>query len=398
MHPPVYKISHKKIQKMISPQTIQQVKDRVDILDILHDYIKLKKQGANYLGICPFHAEKSPSFTVSPAKQIYKCFGCGKTGGAINFIMEHDKKTYPQTIEILATRYNIAIQIEEETPEKKEAREKAQSQKDWYHEILQYTVTKYHQNLITNIQAPAYQYLKEKRQFTEETIHFWQLGAAPEAWQYLTDDIIKKEWYQPAKDLGLVSEKEGKVFDFFRNRIIIPIHDHHGNIAGITAREIPISQQSTVDSQQPSVDSRPSSVVKTPKYLNSKESLIFNKSKILFGLHQAIQARAFKPPFAHNEEPYCYLVEGNADVITLHECGFQNAVATCGTSLTEHHIRLLKQHVNYVVIIPDTDASGHTAAQKNVDHLLSADMRVEVLTLPTAKDIDEYIRQYASSP
>jgi DNA primase len=366
---------------MISEQTINSVKNRVDILDIIGQFIKLKKQGANHLGNCPFHAEKTSSFTVSPARQIYKCFGCGASGDAIKFIQQHEKKSYPEAIEWLASHYHIAIELQEETPEKKQARETAQSQKDLFHQVTQYAITKYHQNLTThNSQLSTINYLTA-RGISPETIQFWQIGHAPDDWQFLTQDIINKNYYEPAKTLGLVSEKNGKVYDFFRNRITIPIHDHNGNAIGLGCRWLPTGNKE-IDDQQ-------------AKYINSKESLIYQKSKVLFGLYQAIQSKAFRHPVIHNADLYCYLVEGYFDVITLHNYGFQNTVAPCGTALTEDHIKLLKRYINHMVLIRDTDAAGKKAMQRDIDLLLAADFHVSVVDLPTAKDIDEYARNYA---
>lgn len=369
---------------MIKQSTIQAVKDRMDIIDVLSQFVKLKKRGANHIACCPFHAEKTESFTVSPAKQIYKCFGCGVSGDAINFIIEHEKKSYPEAIQWLADYYHITVEIEEETPEKKQARETAQNQKQLLQTVAQYAADKYQNNLLSSPLADGASYLKE-RGITEQTIQFWGLGHAPADWQYLTHDIIAKEMYQPAKQLGLIKENNGKVFDFYRERITIPLHDHNGNIAGIAGRLLPETEQTT----------DPKSEIRNPKYINPPESPLYNKSKILYGLAQAIQAKAFHRSTWVNEAPYCYLVEGYFDVISMHEKFFQNTVATSGTALTEEHIKLLKRHVNHIVLLRDTDTAGHKAALRDIDLLLHADMRVEVIHLPTSKDIDEYARNYA---
>lgn len=367
---------------MIKATTIQAVKDRMDIIDITSQFLKLKKRGANSIACCPFHAEKTESFTVSPAKQIYKCFGCGKSGDAITFIIEHEKKTYPEAIEWLASHYHIAVEIEEETPEKKEAREKAKDQKALYQSIIQFAADKYHNNLLSakSEQLKASSYLTD-RGITEETIQFWGIGHAPEQWQYISSDIISRGWYEHAKQLGLIKTHDGKTFDFYRNRITIPLHDHNGNIIGIAGRLLPVAQQDAQSVQ--------------PKYINPAESILYNKSKILFGLDKAITAKAFQKPCVQNGEIFAYLVEGYFDVISLHEKGFPNTVATCGTALTEDHIKLLKRYVNHIVLLRDTDPAGITAASKDIDHLLKADFRVSTIQLPTAKDIDEYARNYA---
>jgi DNA primase len=360
---------------MISQQTINAVKDRMDIFDIVSQHVKLQKHGANFLGLCPFHAEKTGSFTVSSAKQIYKCFGCGKSGDAIKFIQEHEKKDFPEAIVSLAQHYNIPVEYREETEEQKKQREQTVDQKQLLRSAVSFALQKY-QTLLTNTpqqNGEAWKYLIE-RDITEEAAQFWGLGHAPDLWHFISAGMIENNFYQPALDAGLIKTKDGKAFDFYRARIIIPIHDHRGDLAGIAGRLLPPSFSGS--EQQ------------TAKYLNPQESVLYNKSKILFGLHQAILAKAFNK----TDGAPAYLCEGYFDVISMHEEGIQTAVATCGTALTEDQIKLLKRYTNHVVVLRDKDAAGNKAAMKDIDLLLHSRMITEVVEVPEGKDIDEYIR------
>ena len=354
---------------MITPQTIEQIKSRIDIIDIISDYVKLKKRGSNYLGLCPFHNEKTPSFTVSPAKELYKCFGCGKSGNAITFLMEHDKLSYVESLKWLAARYNIEIEETETSPEQKILAQTADS----LYIINNYAKDFFENTLWNNEEGKevALSYLKE-RGFRDETIKKFQLGFNPTEKNSLTQSLIT---HQFNKELLLktgltVVRNNDELVDNYRGRIIFPIHHNTGKIIGFGARIIGKND-------------------KAPKYINTPENEIYVKSKILYGLYFA------RSPIDKAKE--CLLVEGYTDVISLHQAGIENVVASGGTSLTTEQIRLIKKYTNNLTIIYDGDNAGVKAALRGLDMALEEGLNVKLVLIPDNEDPDSYVNKVGTT-
>ncbi len=351
---------------MISPATISAVLSAANIIDVIGAHVQLKRNGANHTGLCPFHNEKSPSFSVSAAKQIYKCFGCGEGGNAIQFLIKHDKLTFPEAIKQLADKYNIAVeedtqyQLPQETKNKKE---------EMAH-LLQWAAQQYEQ-LLQSISAdhPAKQYLAS-RGYTPERISEWGMGYAPANFKYLTENIISQNKYTIAAELGLVKSKEGKTYDFYHNRIIVPIHDHNGNLTGFAARQIPTGSEEDK---------------KYPKWINPPNSLLYQKNKTWYGLHTAVQT-------IHREK-MAYLVEGYPDVHTMQDNGITNTIAPCGKEITDEQIQMLKRYTQHICFVPNIDdnQSGQNAVLKQIDRFAAAGFKLSLIELPTCNDADEYI-------
>src|SRR5487761_2638065 len=309
---------------MISQATIQQIVSRIDIIEIVSSFIKLKKRGTNYIGLCPFHNEKTPSFTVSPSKEIYKCFGCGRSGNTISFLMEHEKYSYIEALKWLAVKYNVAIEETETSPEFKEHQQVADS----LHIINKFAQQFFSNSLLNTEEGTSIglSYLKE-RGFREDIIKKFELGYNPEARDTFAKaatgalfnaDLLVKT--------GLVVARENGLQDNYRGRIIFPIHNQTGKIAGFGARLIRNND-------------------KAPKYINTPENEIYVKSKILYGSYFARQAI--------DKKDECLLVEGYTDVISLHQAGIENVVASGGTSLTSDQLRLVKKYTSNLTIIYD---------------------------------------------
>ena len=348
---------------MISKRTIQEVFNTAQVAEVIEDYVSLKRRGANMLGLCPFHDEKTPSFTVSPSKNIYKCFGCGKGGGPVQFLMEHDQLSYPEAIRALAKRYNI--EIEEDTPEDKEAYEEQRKLEESYH-IINDFASEYFKNNLFNTQDGkliALSYFKE-RGFLESTLENFDLGYALDNSKGLADKASKAQFKDEyVKAVGLQSEKG---YDFFRSRVIFPIHSVSGKIIAFAGRTL-------------------SSDKKIPKYINSPETLIYNKRKVLYAMHLA------KGPIRKKDN--CYIVEGYTDVISLYQNGIQNVVASSGTALTDEQVRLVKRYTNNITFLYDGDPAGVKAALRGLDLVLRNDMNVKLVLLPDSEDPDSYVRK-----
>lgn len=353
---------------MISPQTIQQITSRIDILDVVGEFVKLKKRGTSYLGLCPFHGEKSPSFTVSPAKEIYKCFGCGKSGNSITFLMEHEKYSYIEAMRWLANRYNIQIEETAVSPEIKQHQLLADSlfvinnfARTFFTEQLWHTEEG--QNI-------ALSYLEE-RGFVKEVMEKFQLGYSPQSRIAFTTQA-KTQQFTPELLLktGLVVNRNDELLDNYRGRIIFPIHNNTGKIIGFGARVIGKAE-------------------KAPKYINTPENELYIKSKILYGSYFARQS------IDKNDE--CLLVEGYTDVISLHQAGIENVVASGGTSLTVDQLRLIKKYTNNLTIIYDGDAAGVKAALRGLDMALEEGLDVKLVLIPDKEDPDSYVRKVGAS-
>jgi DNA primase len=349
---------------LISKDTIQQIQSRIDILDVVGSFVKLKRRGTNHLGLCPFHNEKSPSFTVSGAKEIYKCFGCGKSGNAIGFLMELEKYSYVEALKWLANRYNIEVVETEVSPEVKLQQQAADS----LYIINNFAQQFFKKQLFETEEGRdvALTYL-EKRGFTEATINKFQIGYNPKAADDFATDAIKSQYnVELLIKAGLVNQRDGQVRDNYRERIIFPVHNQSGKIVGFGARIIKSND-------------------KAPKYINTPENEIYVKSKLLYGTYFARLA------IDKNDE--CLLVEGYTDVISLHQAGVENVVASGGTSLTIDQLRLVKKYTNNLTIVYDGDGAGVKAAMRGMDLALEEGLNVQLVLIPDNEDPDSYVNK-----
>ncbi|MEA3426622.1 MAG: DNA primase [Bacteroidota bacterium] len=354
---------------MISPNTIQQITSRIDIIDVVGEFVKLKKRGTNYLGLCPFHNEKSPSFTVSPAKEIYKCFGCGKSGNTITFLMEHEKYNYVEALRWLAARYNIEVEETETSPEQKQLIQTADSLF-----IINNFARQFFTNALFNTEdgkAIALSYLHE-RGFRNETIEKFQIGYNPDSRDGLTRALLSNQFNKELlPKTGLVSVRNGdELADNYRGRIIFPIHNHTGKIIGFGARVIGKSDRG-------------------PKYINTPENEVYSKSKILYGMYQA--------RMAIDKADECLLVEGYTDVVSLHQAGIENVVASGGTSLTTEQLRLIRKYTNNLTIVYDGDKAGVKAALRGLDMALEEGLNVRLVLIPDNEDPDSYVNKVGAA-
>lgn len=357
-----------KLPLLIPKETVDQIIETSRVEEVVGDYVNLKKRGANLLGLCPFHNEKTPSFTVSPSKGIYKCFGCGKAGSSVNFIMEHEHYSYPEALRFLANKYNIEIEEEEQTAEQiKEANEK-----ESLFLVSQYAAEYFEQQLneTDDGRAIGLSYFKE-RGFREETIKKFKLGYSPNEWDALTKAAIKKGYgLEYLEKTGLTIVKGEKTFDRFKGRVIFPIQNISGRVIGFGGRTLSADK-------------------KTAKYLNSPESEIYHKSKVLYGLNLAKRKIV--------EQDRCFLVEGYTDVISFHQNGIENVVSSSGTSLTTDQIRLLKRYTSNITILFDGDAAGIKAAFRGIDMILEEGLNVKVLSFPEGEDPDSFAKSHSSA-
>ncbi len=342
---------------MISQKTIAQIFETAKIEDVVGDFVNLKRRGVNMIGLCPFHDEKTPSFTVSPAKNICKCFGCGKGGSPVSFLMEHDNLTYPEALRVLAKKYGIEIEEDGNPDKSKEERQHLES----LYLINQFTKDFFIDQMNnTDIgRSVGLHYFKD-RGFREDIIERFGLGYSPNDGKSLMkklDDVgYEKTLYEK---LGVV--KNGR--DFFRGRVMFPIHNLTGKCIGFGGRILKANK-------------------KAPKYVNSSEAEIYNKSKILYGM--------FFAKNAIRKKDECILVEGYTDTISLHQAGIENVVASSGTSLTIEQIRLIKRFTPNIKILYDGDAAGVKAALRGLDLVLEQDLNVKVVLLPEGEDPDSY--------
>jgi len=349
---------------MITPQTIQQITGRIDIIDVVGEFVKLKKRGTNYIGNCPFHNEKSPSFTVSPAKEIYKCFGCGKSGNTITFLMEHEKFSYVETLRWLAARYNIEIEETETSPAQKMAQQVADSLYAINHFAMEWFTNQYWET--EDGEAIAQTYMQH-RGFLKPIIEKFKIGYNPSNRDGLAKAFIQNQFNPELfARTGLVVERNGEWQDNYRDRIIFPIHNTSGKIIGFGARQIAKND-------------------KSPKYINTPENEIYVKSKILYGSYFA------RNSINSNDE--CLLVEGYTDVVSLHQAGIENVVASGGTSLTIDQLRLIKKYTQNLTIIYDGDSAGIKAALRGLDMALEEGLNVQLVLIPDKEDPDSYVNK-----
>ncbi len=353
---------------MIPQETIQQILSRIDIIEVIGGFVKLKKRGTNYLGNCPFHNEKTPSFTVSPTKEIYKCFGCGKSGNTISFLMEHEKYSYVDALKWLAQKYGIEIQ---ETFVSDEQRQQYQTADSLY------IINSFAQQFFTRSlfeteegQDVGLAYFKE-RGFREEIIRKFQLGYSPEQRDAFTREALAKQ-YNPELLVksGLVANRNDQLMDNYRGRVIFPVHNHSGKILGFGARILKSNDRA-------------------PKYINTPENEIYIKSKILYGSYFARTAI--------DKADECLLVEGYTDVLSLHQAGIENVVASGGTSLTIDQLRLVRKYTNNLTIIYDGDAAGVKAALRGLDMALEEGLQVKLVLIPDKEDPDSYVNKVGAA-
>lgn len=353
---------------MIDKNTIQEILDSARIEEVVGEFVSLKKRGSRYLGLCPFHNEKTPSFTVTPRLGIFKCFGCGKGGDAVNFLMEHEKLSYPEALKYLAKKYNIEVKEEEKTVEQVEAEKEEESLMN----LTDFAAKHFQHNLLNTEQGRAIglSYFKE-RGFREETIKKFGLGYAIDASTNFTDHALRHGYnLEYLKQTGLTKDRGTGAYDGFRGRVMFPIFNHMGRVLAFGGRTL-------------------SSDKKVPKYVNSPESAIYHKSKVLYGINLAKNAITAKDN--------CFLVEGYTDVISLYQAGFENVVASSGTSLTTEQIRLIKRYTKNITILYDGDAAGIKAAFRGIDMILEEGMDVKIVLFPDGEDPDSFARSHRSS-
>jgi len=349
---------------LISKSTIDQVFDTARVEEVIGDFVQLKKSGSNFKGLSPFSEERTPSFMVSPVKQIWKDFSTGKGGTSVSFLMEHEHFTYPEAIKYLARKYNIEV---EETVQSDSDKEAAGERESMYL-VSEYARTYFHNTLLKTDAGKAIglSYFKE-RGFTDETIKEFQLGYSTDAWSGLTDTALKKGYQlKYLESTGLSIVKETKQFDRFKGRVMFPIHSMSGRVLGFGGRILAKNE-------------------KAAKYLNSPESDIYYKSKVLYGIYYAKQTIA--------KEDNCYLVEGYTDVIQLYQKGVKNVVSSSGTALTPDQIRLINRLTKNITVLFDGDPAGIRAALRGIDLILEQGMNVKICTFPEGEDPDSFAKQ-----
>ena len=344
---------------MIDRSTIDRIFSAADIVEVVSDYVTLKRKGVNYTACCPFHNEKTPSFMVSPAKGLYKCFGCGKGGNSVSFVMEHEKLSYPEALRLLAKKYNITIeerQLSEDEVVSNNDRESMMVLNSWASDFFARELPK---------ADFAYQYFVE-RGFTEQTISKFGLGYCPENGEMAVAALKAGFQEQFLERTGLAGKREhGGFYDRFFGRVMFPIHSLSGRVIGFGGRTLRADK-------------------KVAKYLNSPESEVYHKSFTLYGIFFAKKAIT--------QSDRCILVEGYTDVIQMHQAGIENVVASSGTSLTEEQIRLIKRFTNNITVIYDGDSAGIKASMRGIDMILQAGLTVRCVMLPEGEDPDSFAK------
>jgi DNA primase len=350
---------------VFTPDSIEKIKQTARIEEVVGDFVTLKRRGSNMIGRCPFHDEKTPSFTVNTARGIFKCFGCGKAGDSIKFVMEHEHFSYPEALKYIARRYNLEVEEREVTQEEKIAESERESL---------FTVNEFAKNFFKNTlheseegQAIGLSYFKE-RGFTPEIIEKFQLGYSPESFDALLKTAEEKGYkHEFLLKLGLIKENDkGRRYDAYRGRVIFPIHNISGRVIGFGGRVLKKTETA-------------------PKYINSPQSEIYDKSKTLYGIYFA------KESIIKND--LCYLVEGYTDVTSMYQAGIKNAVASSGTSLTEDQIKLIRRFTENVTILYDGDSAGIKASFRGIDMILEQGLNVRVLLFPDGEDPDSFAKK-----
>ncbi|MDX9906255.1 MAG: DNA primase [Bacteroidales bacterium] len=350
---------------MISKQTIARILEDARIEEVVGEFVKLKKSGQNYKGLSPFTAERNPSFYVSPAKGIFKCFSSGKGGNVVNFLMEHEHFTYPEALTYLAKKYGIAIEEDSITPEDIQT----ENERETLFQVTAFAMNFFMQNLHETEAGKAIglEYFKS-RDLKPDTIKKFQLGYSPESWDAFTKNALENGYkLEYLEKTGLTITKDGRSYDRFRGRVIFPIHNITGRILGFGGRTLLKDDH-------------------VPKYVNSIESEIYSKSQTLYGLYFAKSAII--------RLDNCYLVEGYTDVISMHQAGIENVVASSGTALTEEQIRLIKRYTPNITILYDGDPAGIKASFRGIDMVLEQGMNVRIVLFPDGEDPDSYARKH----
>lgn len=353
---------------MVPKETVDKITEAARIEEVVGDFVDLKKRGTSLIGLCPFHNEKTPSFNVSVSKGIFKCFGCGKGGDPVRFIMEHEKAAYPDALRYLAKKYNIEIAEVENTPEEQAVNDQRESLfivSAWAGKFFQQSMWE-----TADGRNIGLSYFKE-RGFRDDIIKKFELGYSPDSWDALVQkaaaDGYKQEFLEQT---GLIVKKEDKVYDRFRGRVMFPIHNFTGRIIGFGGR--------TLKSDK-----------KSPKYVNSPESDIYHKSNVLYGLFYAKKAI--------RDQDSCYLVEGYADVLSVHQAGVENVVASSGTSLTVEQVRLIGRFTKNITILYDGDEAGIKASVRGLDMILEEGLNVKIVLFADGHDPDSYVQKFGSS-
>lgn len=348
----------------IKEETVTRIYDTLDIVDVVGDFVSLKKRGTNFTGLCPFHNEKTPSFAVSPAKGIYKCFGCGKGGNAVDFVMEIESMSYVEALRYLADKYNIEVEEAQQSQEDMQRRDDRESMI-----IASEYGAKYFEHNLHQTQEGrniGLSYFRE-RGFRDDIIKKFRLGYSPENPRAFTDMALKNGYKQEyLEKTGLTVNKDGRLFDRFRGRVIFPIHNLTGKVIGFGGRILKRDK-------------------KIAKYLNSPESEIYNKSRILYGFYQARREIS--------KQGKCYLVEGYTDVLAFHQAGIGAVVASSGTSLTEQQIKMVQRITPNLTIVFDGDAAGIQASLRGIDMVLAQEMNVRIVCLPEDEDPDSFAKK-----
>jgi DNA primase len=356
---------------MIDQDTIRRIIDASNIVDVVSEFVSLKKRGTNYFGCCPFHNEKTPSFSVSPSKNLYKCFGCGKGGNSVNFVMEHEQMSYPEALKYLAQKAHIEIKETEFTQEEQERHDDRESMMV----LNEYAKNTFMRAMTENDEGRAvgYKYFKE-RGFNEETIKAYELGYCLADRKWFTETASRngyKQKYLVSTGLSIQRE-DGSIFDRFSSRVMFPIHNLTGKVIGFGGRVL---------------DARTKGV--NVKYMNSPQSEVYDKSRSLYGIYQA------KATIVKKDK--CFLVEGYTDVLSMHQSGITNVVASNGTALTTDQIRLIHRFTPNITVLYDGDSAGIHAALRGIDMILAEEMNVKVLLLPDGEDPDSFARNHSSS-
>ncbi|MBW4440501.1 MAG: DNA primase [Plectolyngbya sp. WJT66-NPBG17] len=359
----------------LHPDTIEQVKQRADIVDVVSEHVVLKKQGKDFVGLCPFHDDKSPSFSVSPSKQFYYCFSCGAGGNTIKFLMELGKRNFSEVVLELANKYQVPVQTLQ--AEDRQEFQRQQSVREQLYEILAITAKFYEHALQQSHGVDALIYLKRDRKLSPETIQHFQLGYAPAGWETLSKYLVEQKRYPVVlveKAGLLIPRKNGEgYYDRFRNRLMVPIHDSQGRVIGFGGRTLTDEQ---------------------PKYLNSPETELFDKGKTLFGLDKAKSAIA--------KQDQAVVVEGYFDVIALHSAGITNAVASLGTALSIHQVKQLLRYTESkrIVFNFDADRAGMQAAERAIGEIANlayqGEVQLRILSIPDGKDPDDFLKNHSS--
>ena len=355
---------------MITRDTIAKILDTAQIEDVVRDFVNLKKAGSLLKGNCPFHQEKTPSFVVNPNKNIFKCFGCGKGGDSVSFIMEHEKFTFPEALRYLAQKYHIDVEETQVSTEEKQV----QDEKESLLIALNYAA-KFYQTQLTETEdgkAIGLSYFKE-RGFLDDTIQTFQLGYSPDSFDTFYNQAIKDGYNEEILlKAGLIKEKNGKHYDFFRDRVMFPIFNVSGKVVAFGGRML-----KSAKSDNPNVYN--------PKYINTAETDVYHKSQVLYGIsHAKAEIR---------KHDVCYLVEGYTDVISLYQAGIKNVVASSGTALTKEQVQLIKRFTQNMVILYDGDAAGVKAALRGLDIVLEQGLNVKLVLLPDSEDPDSFVKK-----